>query len=153
MLGQAGIDDHMLRFAIAPTNLSVVYAWSRDGVYVSVDSGATWASKINGLLGYQAWIPELGVVANTLQWTTLWGDPLDYELEIAVTAPSGERDFWGGAGDFQRFLQTELTPLIERRFRQDREILEEDVEALLKTVFFISDALKSSQEIIGCSAQ
>jgi uncharacterized repeat protein (TIGR01451 family) len=48
-------------FAIAPTNPGILYAWSRDGVYVSADSGATWAKKVNGLLGYQGGAPSVGV--------------------------------------------------------------------------------------------
>ncbi|MEO1247458.1 MAG: alpha/beta hydrolase-fold protein [Pseudomonadota bacterium] len=41
------------------------------------------------------------------------------------TAPSEERDFWGGAGDFGKFLETELIPAIEDGYRadQDRRIL------------------------------
>jgi len=41
------------------------------------------------------------------------------------TAPSDERDYWGGAGDFQRFLAAELMPRIERDYpsRPDRRIV------------------------------
>lgn len=41
------------------------------------------------------------------------------------TAPSDERDYWGGAGDFQRFLATELIPRVERDYpsRTDRRIV------------------------------
>ncbi len=42
----------------------------------------------HGLLGYQAWLPELEVVANTIHWTTLWGDKLDYPLEPFLPAPN-----------------------------------------------------------------
>lgn len=35
------------------------------------------------------------------------------------TAPSSEREFWGGADDFQRVLSTELFPLIESSYRSD----------------------------------
>lgn len=35
------------------------------------------------------------------------------------TAPSSERDYWGGAGKFQAFLAEELFGLIEARFRSD----------------------------------
>ncbi|MDJ0925946.1 MAG: alkaline phosphatase family protein [Acidimicrobiia bacterium] len=73
----------------------------------------------HGLLGYQAWIPELEVVANTLQWTTLWGDPLDYELEPVLPAPNlAER--LGAAGvetitiQPGNFLQTNLTKVLFR---------------------------------------
>ncbi|MEM9333739.1 MAG: alpha/beta hydrolase-fold protein [Pseudomonadota bacterium] len=35
------------------------------------------------------------------------------------TAPSIERDFWGGAPAFQSFLETSLIPLIEQKYRSD----------------------------------
>lgn len=37
------------------------------------------------------------------------------------TAPSKERDYWGGATDYQKFLGTELLPLVERSYRSDPE--------------------------------
>ena len=41
------------------------------------------------------------------------------------TAPSNEREHWGGAGDFQRFLSYELLPLIEGHYRarSDRRVI------------------------------
>ena len=42
----------------------------------------------HGLLGYQAWLPELQVVANTIHWATLWGEKLDYPLESFLPAPN-----------------------------------------------------------------
>ena len=41
------------------------------------------------------------------------------------TAPSSEREWYGGAGDFQRFLADELMPRIERSYRSnpDRRIV------------------------------
>jgi predicted alpha/beta superfamily hydrolase len=41
------------------------------------------------------------------------------------TAPTDEREFWGGAGDFQRYLSYELLPLIEGHYRAraDRRII------------------------------
>lgn len=41
------------------------------------------------------------------------------------TAPSAERAHYGGAGNFQRFLKTELMPLVEKtyRSRSDRRIV------------------------------
>ncbi|MDX2460517.1 MAG: alpha/beta hydrolase-fold protein, partial [Gammaproteobacteria bacterium] len=35
------------------------------------------------------------------------------------TAPSDEREWWGGAAAFQRFLQDELMPAIEKQYRSD----------------------------------
>lgn len=42
----------------------------------------------HGLLGYQAWIPELEVVANTIHWTSLWGDTLDMDLTNFLPSPN-----------------------------------------------------------------
>jgi len=42
----------------------------------------------HGLLGYQLWLPEVGEVANTIKWTTLWGEPIDYETEAFLPAPN-----------------------------------------------------------------
>ncbi|MCP4304412.1 MAG: alkaline phosphatase family protein [bacterium] len=42
----------------------------------------------HGLLGYQSWLPELEVVANTIHWTTLQGKTLDYPLEPFLPAPN-----------------------------------------------------------------
>lgn len=36
------------------------------------------------------------------------------------TAPSEERDFWGGASVFQKVLGNELLPMIERNYRSDK---------------------------------
>lgn len=37
------------------------------------------------------------------------------------TAPSVERDYWGGAGNFQRVLEEEILPLVEERYAVDKE--------------------------------
>ncbi|MCB1772088.1 MAG: hypothetical protein KDI88_00610 [Gammaproteobacteria bacterium] len=50
-------------FAYAPSDPSVVYAWGRDGAFVSIDSGATWNLKNDGLLGYQGGVPSVSVFA------------------------------------------------------------------------------------------
>lgn len=42
----------------------------------------------HGLLGYQLWLPELDTVVNTIKWTTLWGDPLDYDTTDFLPAPT-----------------------------------------------------------------
>ena len=42
----------------------------------------------HGLLGYQLWMPEIGQVANTIKWTTLWGDRLDYDTAALLPAPN-----------------------------------------------------------------
>lgn len=42
----------------------------------------------HGLLAYQLWLPEVEAVVNTIKWTTLWGDPIDYETETLLPAPN-----------------------------------------------------------------
>jgi hypothetical protein len=42
----------------------------------------------HGLLGYQLWIPELEQVANTIKWTTLWGEALDYRTSEFLPRPN-----------------------------------------------------------------
>ena len=37
------------------------------------------------------------------------------------TAPSAERDYWGGAANFQSFLDSELLPFVEQQYRSDRQ--------------------------------
>jgi hypothetical protein len=73
----------------------------------------------HGLLGYQAWLPELQVVANTIHWTTLWGEPLDYELDSFLPSPNvAER--LGAEGvevitiQPANFLETNLTKVLFR---------------------------------------
>ena len=41
------------------------------------------------------------------------------------TAPSAEREYWGGAVKFQQFLETELLPFVESKYRSrtDRRVL------------------------------
>ncbi len=42
----------------------------------------------HGLLGYQLWMPEAGVVVNTLKWRSLWGDPVELDYEQVLPAPN-----------------------------------------------------------------
>ena len=42
----------------------------------------------HGLLGYQLWMPEVDVVVNTIKWTTLWGDPVEYDTATLLPAPN-----------------------------------------------------------------
>jgi hypothetical protein len=42
----------------------------------------------HGLLAYQLWLPEVDHVVNTIKWTTLWGDPVDYPTETFLPAPN-----------------------------------------------------------------
>ena len=76
----------------------------------------------HGLLGYQAWLPELEVVANTIHWTTLWGDPLDVDLESFLPGPNlAERLSSGGVEVITiqpgNFLESNLTKVLFRGSR------------------------------------
>ena len=42
----------------------------------------------HGLLGYTLWIPELKRVVNTIRWTTLWGEPLEYDTKHFLPSPN-----------------------------------------------------------------
>lgn len=42
----------------------------------------------HGLLGYQSWLPETGQVVNTIKWTTLWGEPIEYDTSTLLPAPN-----------------------------------------------------------------
>jgi len=42
----------------------------------------------HGLLGYQAWLPEVETVVNTIKWTTLWGDPIRYDTARLLPSPN-----------------------------------------------------------------
>jgi hypothetical protein len=76
----------------------------------------------HGLLGYQAWLPEIATVVNTIHWTTLWGDPVAYDLPGFLPAPNlAER--LAGAGveavtvQPAQFLDTNLTRVLFRGCR------------------------------------
>jgi len=56
---------------------------------VSLASVATALSPSqHGLLGYQSWIPEVDRVVNTIKWTTLWGEPVDYDTSSLLPSPN-----------------------------------------------------------------
>ncbi len=42
----------------------------------------------HGLLAYQLWLPEAGTVVNTIKWTTLWGEPIDYDTSRLLPEPN-----------------------------------------------------------------
>jgi hypothetical protein len=42
----------------------------------------------HGLIGYQMWMPELGVVVNTIKWTTLWGQPVEFDTSRFLPFPN-----------------------------------------------------------------
>lgn len=42
----------------------------------------------HGLIAYQLWLPDREQVANTIKWTTLWGDPLGLDFESFLPGPN-----------------------------------------------------------------
>jgi len=42
----------------------------------------------HGLIAYQLWLPDRGQVANTIKWTTLWGDPLGLDFAAFLPRPN-----------------------------------------------------------------
>lgn len=42
----------------------------------------------HGLLGYQSWIPEVDTVVNTIKWTTLWGDAVEFDTSTLLPEPN-----------------------------------------------------------------
>jgi hypothetical protein len=56
---------------------------------VSLATVATGLPPVrHGLIAYQLWLPEVGQVANTIKWTTLWGDPLDLDFDAFLPRPN-----------------------------------------------------------------
>lgn len=78
----------------AATSLSDDLAVSIDAPFPTTTtvSLATVATGLppsqHGLLGYQLWLPELGEVANTIKWTTLWGEQLDIDTTPLLPSPN-----------------------------------------------------------------
>jgi predicted alpha/beta superfamily hydrolase len=66
--------------------------------------------------------PELILVAVSYG-TSNWQEGNDRSHDY--TAPTDEREFWGGAGDFQNFFSGELLPFIEENYRSapDRRVI------------------------------
>jgi hypothetical protein len=77
----------------------------------------------HGLLGYQSWIPEVETVVNTIKWTTLWGDPVDFDTSGLLPKPnlwerlaaSGREPITVQPGNFSG------TPLSQALYRGCRE--------------------------------
>jgi hypothetical protein len=73
----------------------------------------------HGLLGYQSWIPELNHVVNTIHWTTLWGEQLEYPFETFLPSPNLAERL--GAGGIETItiqpLKFHETPLSRVLFR------------------------------------
>jgi hypothetical protein len=56
---------------------------------VSLATIATGRSPAeHGLLGYQLWMPDLDTVINTIQWSTLWGERVEYDTGGFLPSPN-----------------------------------------------------------------
>ena len=81
--------------AAADLNASLVTTLDAPFPTTTTVSLATIATGLSpaqhGLLGYQLWLPELEVVANTIKWTTLWGERLDYDTDSLLPETCWER--------------------------------------------------------------
>jgi hypothetical protein len=42
----------------------------------------------HGLIAYQLWLPDREQVANTIKWTTLWGDPMGLDFAAFLPRPN-----------------------------------------------------------------
>jgi len=86
-------------------------------VYV-LDGGALYPM----LVAYYAYLNFAGEVPRSIIVGISYGSN-DFEggnyRGTDYTAPAAERDYWGGAGKFQRFLEAELLPFVQQNYRSD----------------------------------
>jgi predicted alpha/beta superfamily hydrolase len=88
-------------------------------IYV-LDGGELYPlfASYSGYLFAAQEIPELMLVAISYG-TDDWEQGNDRSHDY--TAPTEEREYWGGASDFREFLDRELVPFIEETYRSDSE--------------------------------
>ena len=55
----------------------------------TIATGLTPAA--HGLIGYQLHLPEIDIVANTIKWTTLWGEDFDFDHGALLPETTWER--------------------------------------------------------------
>jgi predicted alpha/beta superfamily hydrolase len=86
-------------------------------VYI-LDGGVhyPWLKTYSDYLAIADGFPDL-IVVGISYGTDDWQNGNDRSRDY--TAPTDEREFWGGAADFQGFLREELIPFIEREYRSD----------------------------------
>ncbi len=86
-------------------------------IYV-LDGGALFPmlSGYSNYLRFQGVIPDMVIVGISYGSDSFEGG--NYR-STDFTAPSTERDFWGGASAFHRVLTTEIVPLIEDKYPSD----------------------------------
>ncbi len=85
----AGQLDHPAAASMREATRGVIDAPFPSTTTVSLATIATGLPPSrHGLLGYQLWMPEVGEVVNTIKWTTLWGDPVEYDTTRLLPAPN-----------------------------------------------------------------
>ena len=93
----------------------------------------------HGLLGYQSWLPDVDDrVVNTIKWTTLWGEPIEYDTTAFLPSPNlWERLTQAGVDPITvqpgNFLGSPLSKALYRGCRIEPAFtLEEMVEATVQ---------------------
>ena len=56
----------------------------------------------HGLLGYQLWMPEVDTVVNTIKWTTLWGEQVEYPYRDLLPGRTCGSGWWRPAASRSR---------------------------------------------------
>ena len=86
-------------------------------IYV-LDGGALFPlfAAYSRYLNFGEEIPDSIIVGISYGSATFEGGNL---RSTDYTAPSAERDYWGGAGNFQSFLSDELLPMIESNYQSN----------------------------------
>jgi hypothetical protein len=81
--------DHPAATALAASQQAAIDAPFPATTTVSLATIATGLPPSqHGLLGYQLWMPELDTVVNTIKWTTLWGEPVDFDTRTLLPEPN-----------------------------------------------------------------
>jgi hypothetical protein len=88
-----GLGDHQLEHSAASSlrrdRVGAVDASFPTTTTVSMATIATGRSPTeHGLLAYQLWLPEVGEVVNTIQWTTPWGSPIEHDVDGFLPEPN-----------------------------------------------------------------
>lgn len=92
----------------------------------------------HGLLGYQLWLPAVDRVVNTIKWTTLWGEAIDFDTTGFLPSPNlWERLSASGVEPITvqpgHFMGTPLTKALYRGCRYEPAFtVDELVEATLQ---------------------
>lgn len=98
-----GLGDHQVRHpragALAAARIGALDAPFPTTTTVSLATIATGRTPAeHGLLGYQLWLPEVGLVVNTIKWTALWGEPFVWDHSAFLPTPTTwERLVAGGS--------------------------------------------------------